>query len=771
MIKLKNAHVLFLFLITFIFYACKDEVIEKYRRPDWLAGKVYSQVADNETLSTFAKCLRLVGYDTIINVSGSYSVFAPNNEAFSAWLLSKQYANVEAVPKEELLRLVKYHIIQNPWSKSQLRSLDIYGWIDTMDVNNNLPKGYKRQTLLFEKNQKYGIVTRSSNDGFSIVDTLNSNWYRRVLTDSRKYAPFFYNEFFSITNLKSSDYEYYFNRPFIGGNDVYFCGARTIGNEIFAENGFVHIIDKVVDPLLNAYELLNRKNQPNNYSDYLNLVNRFPFFMYDSRATKAQPGADLGLKVDSLFNVSYYELAFDILNEKADPPKGVSGLPGNVTIRYHHGMLAPTNEALSDLVKKYISVPNGWGSLDLAPRHIRRIIANTHMSYQPVYPSDFTKGFYNGELDNITLNESSVVERQYGSNCTFIGLNTALVPRAFSSVTGPVYLRPGYSTNMYAIERVALLPALKRKDKDYMLFVLNDTKLAIDSSLVYNPNPLRREFYVYAKTGAKAVRILLSNNDIRTLLMNHVCLEQPKRLARKEFLLNMSGSYIIVNNSTNEVSGSAKTTEGFQGYVEAPNYPRKVSENADNGTTYEIDNWFNFSSVNIYSNIKTRFPLFFKLLEQEGYAKATTQTITFLSENDVYTLFAPSDEAMKSFNIAGYTKEELENIIKSHFVQGKIIFTDGNKPSGYYETLKLDKRSTEFSKFYTQIYIETSPDFIKIKDKSGVPFTSIEESEYTNIISGKDVSATTTAIFKNIFDNAVIHKIDRVLITDQLDTK
>jgi uncharacterized surface protein with fasciclin (FAS1) repeats len=233
----------------------------------------------------------------------------------------------------------------------------------------------------------------------------------------------------------------------------------------------------------------------------------------------------------------------------------------------------------------------------------------------------------------------------------------------------------------------------------------------------------------------------------------------------------MAGSYIIVNNKTAEVSGTSKTTEGFQGYTEAPNFPRKVSENADNGTTYEIDNWFNFNAVSIYNNIKTKFPLFFKLIEQAGLAKATTETITFLSENEVYTIFAPSDEAMKAFNSSGYSKEELGNFIKLHFVQGRIIFTDGNKPSGYYETLKPDKRSTEFSKFYTQINIETKPDYIRIKDKNGVPYTSIEESEYTNILSGKDVSSTTTAIFKNIFDNAVIHRIDRVLIADQMDTK
>ena len=42
-------------------------------------------------------------------------------------------------------------------------------------------------------------------------------------------------------------------------------------------------------------------------------------------------------------------------------------------------------------------------------------------------------------------------EKKVGSNATFIGLNEAIVPRAFSSVTGPVYLRQGYRKIMFLI--------------------------------------------------------------------------------------------------------------------------------------------------------------------------------------------------------------------------------------------------------------------------------------------------------------------------------
>ncbi len=70
----------------------------------------------------------------------------------------------------------------------------------------------------------------------------------------------------------------------------------------------------------------------------------------------------------------------------------------------------------------------------------------------------------------ITIDPSTIIQKEYGSNCTFIGVNKMVVPRAFKSVTGPIYLQRGYSRAMYAIEESGLLPALKRENQNYMLY-------------------------------------------------------------------------------------------------------------------------------------------------------------------------------------------------------------------------------------------------------------------------------------------------------------
>lgn len=758
------------FIMVFLFSCNRDE-FNKYERPEWLAGKVYTQILEQEELSTFAECIELTGYDEVLDVSGSYTVFAPSNEAFNIYFASNpDYNKVEDIPIPELERIVKYHIVQNPWSKLQLRTLDIYGWIDTLDLSNNEPRGFKRETLLYEKEKKYGVksVKAGNEDKLVIVDTLNSNWHRKVVTDSRKYAPIFFQEYFDIYDLEKSDYEYYFGRSFDGSGDIYFAGARLESDEIFAENGFVYIIDRVVEPLENAYSIIENLEKTNQYNNFLDLVNLFPLFEYNDEKTLNQPGAEDGLLVDSLFDLTYPELTFNFNAEKTSPPPGAYGLPQNVTIRYHHGFMAPTNEALERFEKEYISIPGGWGNMDGAPEHIKRIVSNTYMSVNTIYPSDFVKGFYNGEMDLIKLDESNIIQKQFGSNSTFIGLNEAIVPRAFKSVTGPVYLQQGYEKIMFAIEQAGLLPALKRENKDYMFFVESDINTSRDSSLIYDE--FNDRFSVFQISERSATQFGLDVNDLRTLLLNHVAVERPKELARKEFVLNLAGNYLEINNETGEVTGTGVTTEGYKGAEAFPEFPVVLSDATDNGTTYDIQNWFSFTSPTIFGKISVDYPKFHNLLKKAGLSDEKGYRYRFISDNDYYTILIPTDAAIDEADLGSLPVEELESVLKLHFIQGDIIFTDGKKSSGYYETTRIDEKSTEYSKYFTNIYIQPGIDVINIPTKDGSNYVEInEEDGTTNLLTGI-VTGEGNDIFNNMFNNGVIHEVDKVLILEELDS-
>jgi uncharacterized surface protein with fasciclin (FAS1) repeats len=391
------------------------------------------------------------------------------------------------------------------------------------------------------------------------------------------------------------------------------------------------------------------------------------------------------------------------------------------------------------------------------------------MCANPIYLTNIENGFLNGESDMVKLDKSTIVQKQFGSNCSFIGLNKAIIPRAFKSVTGPVYQQRGYSTAMYAIEKAGLLPALKRENQSYMLFIESDANLRLDSSLFYEP--VAERFFAFQNSGSLSTRVNFTLNDIRVMLLNHIGTSLPQGLAKIEFIRNLGGTYIIVNNETKEMTGTALTTRGYNGGFPAANLkPRQISVNADNGNTYEIDNWFSFSAADIYSKISTTFPKFHKLLVTAGLANEKEYRYNFISESEYYTVLAPNDAAIDQFNAAALTKEQLQKFLMLHFIQGHLIFTDGNKPASYYETTRIDEKSTQFTTLYTQIYIQPEPDQISVRAKTGEVYLTIPESQKANIIASRTIGTGTEAV-PNILSNAVIHEIDKVLIFDQVDTK
>jgi uncharacterized surface protein with fasciclin (FAS1) repeats len=774
MIRIKQLTLLLLtctFLGGCVDYFNKDD---KYERPPWLTGKVYTQIKEEPDLSTFARCIELTGYDSIIDVSGSYTIFAPNNEAFTLYFQGHpEYTSVEDIPIAELTEIVKYHIVQNPWSKDQLRSLDIYGWIDSLDLNNNKPKGFKRETLLLDKDHVFGVTYTEKGD-IIIVDTLRSGWRRRAATDSRKFAPIFYKEYFDIYDLSTSDYEFYFDRTIDNPDDIYYVNGRITGDEIFAENGFVYNIDRVVDPLQNALQILGTQGNNHSYTDYLSLVYLFPEFTYNQEKTLDQPGASEGLEVDSLFDLRFPELTFDINNEQTKAPSGTFGLPGNVSIRYHHGLIAPTNKALDEFITEYLAKPNRWGSLESAPPFITRILANTHMSANPIYPTDLEKGFYNGELDRVVGNQLDIVQQQFGSNSTFIGTDKVIVPRAFSSITGPIYLQKGYSKVMYAIEQTGLLSALKRENEHYLFYVESDDNTFLDSSLVYYPPTgiaTIGRFSLFLRSGITFRELFLNTNDLRTLLLNHIGTGIPTGIPRKEFIKNLAGNYIIINNVTGEVSGTAPTTDGYKGYVRVINMPVQISTDADNGITYDMGDWFNFTATDLFIKISSSYPVFHEYLRAAGLSLDREYRYSFISDNENYTVFVPTEAALNDyFADTSLSVADLKKFLQLHFVQGDLIFTDGNKPSGYYETTRIDEKSTPYLTVFSQIYIEPDYDVINIRGKSGGAYLSVNESSSTNALAGRNLG-TGTEIFPNVVTNIVIHECDKVLLFEELDTR
>ena len=635
----------------------------------------------------------------------------------------------------------------------QLATLNINGWIDEDDEDIR-SRAFKKETFLRSANKSY-FVEYDEEDGYQIRtgETGNS---RSVYAVSRKFAPVFYKEYFDTYGLPVSDYEFYFERPFEGG--FYFAQGKVLNEEeIPAENGYVYVIDRVVEPLPTAEEFMEREKDGNSYTDFLELIYEFPKFTTNLDATFQQAGADEGGNIDTLFNLTFPDLAINISSEITDP----TGTSSKGNIQYHHAMFAPTNDAFTEFLENYAEGPNQWGSLDNMPRSLKKIIVNSYMSSNIVYGSDINGGFVNAERDELLINEENIVQRGFGSNSTFVGLNKAIVPRAFSSVSAPVYLRRGFYTFLSAIEETNILDALKLKDQYYTFFVIRDqfTGVLADSSLMITERNNRLAFEGFNRSSLSKEAISIS--DLRKKILNHVGVAAPPGIANKEFIKNLAGNYLVFDNLNTIVSGTAPTTYGLNGDSLIDAQPVLLLEATDNGESYEIPTWLSFSSSPMSLNVYNLNPNFMGLLEDAGLATniiGDEYDLIFLSQGTSYTVFIPSIEALNKYNTDTLTTEELSNFLKNHFVPNHLIFTDGSVPSGDYPTMNVSEG--------VHLKLTCNPDLITIRDKNGFEIEMVEaEDENANVISTTRIGSSSDNSEWNFISTGLVHSIDTVFIS------
>ncbi|NQU84830.1 MAG: fasciclin domain-containing protein [Mariniphaga sp.] len=591
--KIHKTYMLLVVILFGLLMGCeKFNVYDKYKRPDWLPGKLYTTVSVQENLTMFDECLQLTGLDTIIDVSGSWSVFAPTDEAMSQFLSENQYASISDIPFDELEKITKFHIIQNPWSLEQLQSLSVNGW-RTGDDTNWDSYAYKRQTILKNPVGKYWIK-RSNKKEMIVIDSTISDGYKRVFVGSRKYVPIFYDEYLNINGLTSADYSFYFDRVYEPGN-VYYAGAKILKADIPAENGFVHIIDRVVSPMLNAKELLEREMPGETYKLFLEMAYwYYPTFEQNMTATFNQPSVRLGGKVDTLWDLKYFDLEFALHNERV----GYEGPNFNETLIRHNGLVAPTDDAFREFIDGILTIKSGfphWRDYKSLPQDIVEIIISQNFKSSPMYPSTNHYKEIFREESRFQQNEEDIIRKEFGSNCTFIGLNNYIPDRVFTSVTGPVFCRPTYSSFRRAMISSGAYETIANYDGELYFFPISDNALKADSSLIINWIDRDENTYNFTELNRSSGEIVnLRNSTIRNRILNHVGTFVSKGSDNKEIIRTLRGNYITWDHSDNTIQGDYPCTIGYRGRITTTCTTSPLNEPADNGKAWNVNYWFNF---------------------------------------------------------------------------------------------------------------------------------------------------------------------------------
>ena len=85
-----------------------------------------------EQFSQLSKVLNLSGTATFLNAYGAYTLFAPTDDAFDAYLQEKGVASVEDISADDLKDLIRFHLLSdtipsNNFTDGKLASLTMYG--------------------------------------------------------------------------------------------------------------------------------------------------------------------------------------------------------------------------------------------------------------------------------------------------------------------------------------------------------------------------------------------------------------------------------------------------------------------------------------------------------------------------------------------------------------------------------------------------------------------------------------------------------------------
>ncbi len=193
------------------------------------------------------------------------------------------------------------------------------------------------------------------------------------------------------------------------------------------------------------------------------------------------------------------------------------------------------------------------------------------------------------------LSEENIITKEFGSNCTFIGLNNYIPNRVFTSVTGPVFCRPNFSIFRRAMLYSGASDIVANYDGELYFFPIPDYSLRADSSLILNWINQDMNIYNFSAFNRLSRRVEnLGAGTIRNWILNHVGTPVQFTSDNKELILTLRGNYITWDHSDNTIRGTRPSTFGYNGNEVVTCTPGALEEPADNGKVWSVNYWFKF---------------------------------------------------------------------------------------------------------------------------------------------------------------------------------
>jgi uncharacterized surface protein with fasciclin (FAS1) repeats len=701
------------------FSSCSKYDLDENDPAGW-GESIYSHLRDQGNFTNTTRLIDDLGLAEVLAKTGSKTVFAANDEAFQRFYASNEWGvkRYEDLSESQKCLLLKGSVINNSYQIDDLSSVE--GPIEGQCM---------RRFTSQDAGDTLALVNVADLPNMDEKDWVNNPTWKKLkdeglekiyLLKDATLPPMmhFIEDYLANNKITNDDYNFLYNNKTsrIPG-DASVNGVNIVQHNVKCSNGFVHIVEDVVQPLKNIAEIVNTKPQ---LSEWNSLLLRFAvprritdenrirayqnrpdrdfskYRLYEQRFFSKKSQGGTALNTDDDNNV----FANDAGLLKFDPGwntyfNGVVTSSEEVAMQKNMGvMMVPSNAALHE----YFTNQEGkvlieeYGTLDKVPNDVIVELINNNMlsSFAESVPSKFD-GILNDANDPMGVERSAIDSVWLGCNGAVYMTNRVYSPTAYVSVLYPAIVKSNLKVMRVAVEKCQYSVYLNSLNSRYSFFVPRNGALQsyIDPVSYGKSNPELCRFYYdeeikdvraytrvinpdgsLAEDSTEILSEDLKRRRLQDILDNHIVIGDVED--GNEYYRTKGGQEIQVKNASMGAGGM--TVAGSRQLNETA--PVSVSyvydqTKAGNGKVYILDEPIMTTSMNVMDMLEkmnqdhpNTCDKFRDLLKGSGlYETIRDQKYACIKDSNLsvfnsyhYTIYVPQNSSLTSYP----TWEEVE---------------------------------------------------------------------------------------------------------------
>ncbi|MBK7100132.1 MAG: hypothetical protein IPH58_19905 [Sphingobacteriales bacterium] len=442
----------------------------------------------------------------------------------------------------------------------------------------------------------------------------------------------------NLRNLGATDYNTFYPNTNYTGLNIADAIIDPNRSNILAENGYIHVVDKVLMPQPSIDKYLREKSD---YSTFREILDLFSTYSYNADITRKYQV--LTGNTDSVFVKSYNSIALALNNENYAKEDANDAQVNNFSVT------VPNNAAIADYARRVLLryYPAGSTLKDVffSNPTILTEFVNAHFYNTQLWPSRFNVE-QNFQAEQPKISTANIKESKLLSNGAFYGVDAVQDANVFQSVFGNVLLDPKYSLMQIALQRIGMNITLKIPTIRYLLILVTDEEL-YRMGFTYDAYQTSDPIRFRGAAGSPTI------NQILYHLIVPLGNEPVPDLKGNGMLESYGGEYIRYENNKMYSSGTMDSLVQYA-TVNAVHVGNPTEGGPQNGAVAYVSQALTTSATHIAAyftgisaaNASSPFNRFYQYLIGSELYSATDGKINGVELGLNYTILAPNNEAI-----------------------------------------------------------------------------------------------------------------------------